>query len=86
MCRRLRAELGRSAPILRGVADGRFPVDRGIMLSDDDVQRRAIIKSIMCNNVGRSDAFGGGAAFKDELEALTALEADHRRGHRSQVS
>ncbi|MBK8014410.1 MAG: oxygen-independent coproporphyrinogen III oxidase [Deltaproteobacteria bacterium] len=58
------------------VAEGRFPVDRGIALSDDDKQRRAIIKSIMCNMWVDLDDYGGRAAFEDELNALRSLEED----------
>jgi oxygen-independent coproporphyrinogen III oxidase len=39
------------APYTTGVAAGRLPVTRGLWLTDDDHRRRAVITSIMCNEL-----------------------------------
>ncbi len=60
------------------VAAGRFPIDRGYELDQDDEIRRHVITELMCNfrlDVGRVERrFGIHFAeyFHDELAALTA--------------
>lgn len=64
------------------VEDGRFPVDRWAVLSNDDLIRRAAIEAIMCVGTPRFDdlaaAFGIDpvAYFADELAGLDDLASD----------
>ena len=61
---------------------GRLPVERGIMLSMDDVVRREIIQRLMCNGkLSRREIEGRYALdfsdyFANELAALNGLAAD----------
>ena len=58
----------------RSVADGRFPIVKGLTLSDDDRQRAAIIERLMCDLAVDLDTMdGGAAAFVNELAALKPL-------------
>ena len=64
------------------LAQGELPIVRGMVLSRDDLLRRAIIMAIMCQ--GRLDFGAVGVAwllnfrevFADELARLRELEAD----------
>ncbi len=59
---------------------GRFPVERGLALSRDDIVRRAVIMAIMCQGALQYEAIELAymldfkSYFADELEALKALE------------
>ena len=58
----------------RSVAAGRFPIVKGLTLSDDDHLRGDIIERLMCDLELDLDKFGGGAAaFTNELKALAPL-------------
>lgn len=60
----------------------RLPLERGLLLSDDDRARRHIIEEIMCNGVLRFDADSGvpgvdlGEMVREEAAALATLEED----------
>ncbi|NOK38611.1 oxygen-independent coproporphyrinogen III oxidase [Corallococcus exercitus] len=57
------------------VAEGRLATERGIVLTDDDRRRRAVITQLMCNfwtDLGDE----GATYFAPELERLRAFEAD----------
>ncbi len=63
------------------VARGELPIARGRALSGDDRLRSAVIERLMCDlsvDLGRiGEDFGvGGAAFADEIEALSGMCAD----------
>lgn len=54
---------------------GRLPVQRGMVLSEDDLRRRGVINQLMCNfwvDLGPE----GPSYFAPELERLRPLEAD----------
>ena len=57
----------------QAIREGRFPIERGHRLSEDDQRRAAIITDIMCN--GRVD-LGDASAWAYELAALQPLAAD----------
>ncbi len=57
----------------RSVAAGRFPIVKGLILSDDDRLRAAIIERLMCDLAVDLDAFGGTARFAAEIETLEPL-------------
>ena len=65
---------------------GRFPIERGIMLSDDDVLRRYIITQLMCNGrldvgeVERRFAIDFGRTFASELAELTGPDSPCTHG------
>ncbi|WP_404362668.1 oxygen-independent coproporphyrinogen III oxidase [Corallococcus coralloides] len=57
------------------VAEGRLATERGVVLTEDDQRRRAVITQLMCNfwtDLGAD----GGTYFAPELERLLAFEAD----------
>ncbi|MBZ4333456.1 oxygen-independent coproporphyrinogen III oxidase [Corallococcus interemptor] len=57
------------------VAEGRLATERGVVLTEDDQRRRAVITQLMCNfwtDLGAD----GGTYFAPELERLRAFEAD----------
>jgi len=64
------------------INDGKLPVERGMLLSDDDQIRRYIIEEIMCNMILRYDTPTpvAGADVRqmvaDEMAALQPLEED----------
>lgn len=58
---------------MRALANGEFPVVKGLALSEDDRLRGAMIERLMCDMELDLAAFGGAARFADELERLTAL-------------
>jgi oxygen-independent coproporphyrinogen-3 oxidase len=70
------AQNGRSlAGYARAIAEGRLYTERGLLLTDDDRQRRTIIVDLLCN--GRADlGEDAGARFASELEQLAPLAAD----------
>ncbi|MGI5862340.1 MAG: oxygen-independent coproporphyrinogen III oxidase [Myxococcales bacterium] len=55
------------------ISAGRFATERGIVLSDDDQRRRAVITQLMCNFWVD---LGAGGYFDRELERLRPFEAD----------
>jgi oxygen-independent coproporphyrinogen-3 oxidase len=58
----------------RAVAAGRFPIVKGLTLSDDDRLRGDIIERLMCDMELDLHSFGGGAAaFAGEIAALKPL-------------
>jgi oxygen-independent coproporphyrinogen-3 oxidase len=58
----------------RAVSAGRFPIVKGLALSDDDRLRGGIIERLMCDLELDLDRHGGGAAgFAGELAALKPL-------------
>ncbi len=59
----------------RAIAAGRFPIVKGLTLSDDDRLRGSIIERLMCDLSLDLDRFGGGAGFAGELAALAPLAA-----------
>ncbi len=62
---------------------GRLPIFRGVELNPDDVLRRAVIQSIMCQDVVDMEAFSSefGIDFRDYFApALAALEVMQRDG------
>ncbi len=66
----------------RAVEAGELPVERGVVLSDDDKLRRYVITALMCafrvdyGEVAARFGVDFEAAFGDELEALKAFEDD----------
>ncbi len=62
--------------------EGRLPLHRGVVMTDDDVVRRDVIHRIMCDNaidvdaVERRFAIDFDAYFADELERLDTLIGD----------
>ena len=66
----------------QAVAEGRYPIDRGILLTDEDVMRRDIIMSIMCqlhlDYTAKSEQHGIDFRknFSDALESLKPMEKD----------
>jgi len=70
------AQNGKSiAEYTRAIGDGRLYTERGIVLTEDDRRRRAIIVDLLCN--GRADLGEDAAAtFARELDALRAAEQD----------
>ena len=66
------------------IAAGRFPTERGFVLSDDDQRRRRVIMELFCNfAVDLTE--GDETALAAELDKLAPLEADalvvHTPGH-----
>lgn len=62
------------AGYFRAVAAGRFPIVKGLALSDDDRLRGDIIERLMCDLELDLDKFNGGAAaFVGEIAALAPL-------------
>jgi len=59
----------------RAIAAGRFPIVKGLKLSDEDRLRASIIERLMCDLEVDLDRFGGGAGFTGELAALAPLAA-----------
>ena len=57
----------------RAVAAGRFATVKGLVLSDDDRLRAAMIERLMCDLEIDLDAFGGTTRFAAEIAALHAL-------------
>lgn len=76
---RLPQGFAQNAPDLAGysraVAAGRFPIVKGLTLTDDDRLRGDIIERLMCDLELDLDTFGGGGAagFAGELKALAPL-------------
>ena len=77
------AQNEKKLPAYYGAIDrGRFPIERGYALSEDDMVRRQVIKDLMCNfHVDRAQLeaqFGidFGRYFAPELERLAAPAAD----------
>ena len=66
----------------QAVAAGEFPIDRGIVLTDEDVMRRDLIMSVMCqlhlDYAEESTQHGVDikSHFADSLEALKPMEKD----------
>ncbi|MAG31442.1 MAG: hypothetical protein CL908_11210 [Deltaproteobacteria bacterium] len=66
----------------RSLEEGRLPVERGNVLSADDLLRRHVITSIMCNfkvdaaEVGERFGIDFWREFAPEREALAPLAAD----------
>ena len=66
----------------QAVAEGHYPIDRGILLTDDDVLRRDLIMSIMCqlelDYTAKSEQHGIdiAATFADSIAALKPMEDD----------
>jgi oxygen-independent coproporphyrinogen III oxidase len=58
----------------RAIEAGRFATARGIVFSDDDRTRAAIIERLMCDFAVDLDAYGG-ADFSVEIDAVDALAA-----------
>ena len=56
------------------LAEGRLPVERGHVLSDDDRRRQAIITQLMCNQF--VDLGADALDFVDELARLAPMEKD----------
>lgn len=65
----------------QSIAAGRFPVERGYRLDDDDVLRRHVITELMCNfhldvrDVERRFGISFGQTFATELAELTAPDS-----------
>jgi len=57
----------------RALAAGEFPIVKGLILSDDDHLRGAIIERLMCDLALDLSAFGGSPLFAAEIEALAPL-------------
>jgi oxygen-independent coproporphyrinogen-3 oxidase len=78
----------------RGIGEGRFPITRGIAVTDEDRLRRDIIERLMCDLEIDLDIVAGrhgrsGADFEGELASLSPLEADGLvtvEGHRIVVT
>ncbi len=66
----------------QAVSEGHYPIDRGILLTDEDVMRRDIIMSIMCqlhlDYSAKSEQHGIDFKqhFADSLELLKPMEKD----------
>jgi oxygen-independent coproporphyrinogen-3 oxidase len=66
----------------RAVTEGHYPIDRGILLTDEDVMRRDIIMSIMCQlrlDYAQKSTLHGmdfKKHFSNSLESLKPMEAD----------
>ena len=66
----------------QAVAAGNYPIDRGILLTDEDVLRRDIIMSIMCqlklDYTAKSEQHGIDVKkhFADSIASLKPMEAD----------
>lgn len=56
------------------VGEGRLPIERGLRLTDDDIERREIINQLMCNFY--VDLNAAGTRYDSELAALKPLIAD----------
>ena len=62
------------------IDEGRFPIERGYALSQDDLLRRAVITELMCNfhvdfdTLGERYGVNFGAYFDFELETLGGME------------
>ena len=69
------------------IGSGRFATQRGLILSDDDRRRRAVITQLLCNfEIDLGDEV---ARYRDELAALAPLEKDglvEREGARLRVT
>src|SRR5262249_14362190 len=55
------------------LAAGRLAIEHGILLDEDDRERRRIIESLMCNFWVD---LGAGHGFAEEMQALAPLERD----------
>jgi oxygen-independent coproporphyrinogen-3 oxidase len=66
----------------RMIDEGKIPVERGLLLSDEDRVRQFIIEEVMCNGVLHYDADPGvpgvdvGAIVREERDRLAPLEDD----------
>lgn len=60
----------------RAIEGGDLPIARGVAVSADDRQRRAVIERLMCEFEVDLEEFGAPADFADALETLRPLLAD----------
>jgi oxygen-independent coproporphyrinogen-3 oxidase len=66
----------------RAIAEGRFPVERGVMLTDEDLLRRTVIMRVMCEAsldyaaLSRLTGVDFAGHFASELAAMDEMEAD----------
>lgn len=66
----------------KAISDAKLPIERGIILTSDDILRREIIMSIMCNlkldfnSIGSKYNINFKETFKDAIKNLEAFEKD----------
>ena len=60
----------------RAVSAGRFPIVKGLALSDEDRLRATMIERLMCDLALDLDAFGGTERFSTELTELVPLAGE----------